>query len=502
MAGERILVADDSRENREFIVDYILKPNQFVAVEARDGIEALEQIRGNPPEVILLDLQMPRMDGRGVLESLARQNVNIPVILMTFHGSEEIAVEMFRLGVRDYVKKPYTPEEMLEAIEASLTEARLRKEKDALTSRLLSANRDLHSRVKELNTLYSIGKSVAAQLNLNQLLPRIVEAATVLTSAEQASLVLLEDDQRMLRAVKRRGDPHAKAASESVDDALVERALQSAQPVVLTPAELTKIRQTSPHAPFASVMVPLLSNNRVIGVLNAENLSPNTRAFTEHDAGLLSALSDYATIGLQVARQLQMPSPRLQPTAALPAPADSVESTRRFVSVLAADLRGYGPVFSDTHPDDAIRLLNEYLGFATNAMIERGATVEHAFGDTLLGIFDGLEGEKDHLAHAMDAALVLQEEIARLNTQYMLSLSFGVGISTGEAIFGAVGSTYATVGDVVNTARRLQELAEPGQVLVDEPVSKLISGQIGLVAMGRLKIKGVNTPVNVYAVKS
>jgi class 3 adenylate cyclase len=436
-----------------------------------------------------------------VLESLARQNINIPVILMTFHGSEEIAVEMFRLGVRDYVKKPYTPEEMLEAIEASLTEARLRKEKDALTSRLLSANRDLHSRVKELNTLYSIGKSVTAQLNLTQLLPRIVEAATVLTSAEQASLVLIEDDGLVLRAVKRRGDAHARAASDPVDDPFVERAIQSGQTVLLTPAELIKARQHNPNAPVASVMVPLQSNNRVIGVLSAENLSANTRPFSDHDAGLLSALSDYATIGLQTARQSQV-TRRPAATAAQPEVGTAEEATRRQVTVLAADLRGYGPAFNDMHPDTAVGLLNEYLGFVTAAMTERGASIERAFGDTILGIFETIQGEQDHLAHAMDTGLILQEEVARLNAQYKLSLSFGVGISTGDAIFGMMGDTYAAIGDVVNTARRLQELAEPGQILVDGSISKLVHGQIGLVAMGRLKIKGVNTPVNVYAVKT
>ena len=130
MSGERILVVDDSKENREFIIDYILKPNGFDVLQARDGLEGMEQARQGAPDLILLDLQMPRLDGTGVLQALRRENMNIPVILMTFHGSEEIAIEVFRLGVRDYVKKPYTPEEMLGAIESNLTETRLRKEKD------------------------------------------------------------------------------------------------------------------------------------------------------------------------------------------------------------------------------------------------------------------------------------------------------------------------------------------------------------------------------------
>ena len=104
MAGERILVVDDSKENREFIIDYILKPNGFEVIEARDGVEGMELARSQSPDLILLDLQMPRLDGMGVLQALRRENLPIPVILMTFHGSEEIAIEVFRMGVRDYVR--------------------------------------------------------------------------------------------------------------------------------------------------------------------------------------------------------------------------------------------------------------------------------------------------------------------------------------------------------------------------------------------------------------
>src|SRR5579864_9211038 len=99
MTGERILVVDDSKENREFVVTAVLKPGGFEPFQARDGLEGLELARRLTPDVILLDLQMPRMNGIQVLEALRRENLNVPVILMTFHGSEDIAVEVFRLEI-------------------------------------------------------------------------------------------------------------------------------------------------------------------------------------------------------------------------------------------------------------------------------------------------------------------------------------------------------------------------------------------------------------------
>lgn len=150
MAGEHILVVDDGKENREFVIDYVLKPAGYRATQARDGAEGLQLAREHAPDLILLDLQMPKMDGIQVLEAMRAEALNIPVILMTFYGSEEVAVDVFRLGVRDYVKKPYTVDEMLKAIDGCLAETRLRHEQDSLTKRLLDKNRELHDKVKSV----------------------------------------------------------------------------------------------------------------------------------------------------------------------------------------------------------------------------------------------------------------------------------------------------------------------------------------------------------------
>ncbi|HEX2614504.1 MAG TPA: response regulator, partial [Nitrososphaera sp.] len=128
--AETILIVDDGKENRDFIIEYVLEPNGFKYLTAKDGLEGLQMALKHRPDLILLDLEMPRMKGTQVLEQLAAQNVDLPVILMTFHGSEEIAIEVYRMGVKDYIKKPYYPEEMLEAIERSLQETRLRREKE------------------------------------------------------------------------------------------------------------------------------------------------------------------------------------------------------------------------------------------------------------------------------------------------------------------------------------------------------------------------------------
>src|SRR5262245_27537162 len=112
MANERVLVVDDSIQNVDFLTDYVLKPNNYQVLVARNGEEGFKIALEKHPDLILLDNNMPKMTGMEVLEALKDHQLNIPVILMTFHGSETLAVQSFRLGVKDYVLKPFHISEM------------------------------------------------------------------------------------------------------------------------------------------------------------------------------------------------------------------------------------------------------------------------------------------------------------------------------------------------------------------------------------------------------
>lgn len=524
MTGERILVVDDSKENREFVVNFVLKPIGFEPVQARDGLEGLELARRLTPDVILLDLQMPRMNGIQVLEALRRENLNIPVILMTFHGSEDIAVEVFRLGVRDYVKKPYTVDEMLAAIDASLTETRLRREKEALTNRLLAANRELHNRVRELNTLYSIGKSVTALLSPPQLMARIVEAATMLTSADQGSLWLVDDDKLMRRAVKRIGD-QAQPVAEPSNDRLVRHVVENGAPVAPTPADLARLRERSPNTPMAVLIVPVRIGDRVIGALGVERVTANAAAFAQHEAGLLSTLSDYAAISLENAHNFaELETSKNQENARIrdafsrylaPDVVDLVlrdpleiqlGGYRRDISVLFADLRGFTTFSEQTEPEHIVELLNEYLTAATEVILARGGTLDKFVGSAVMAFFNAPDDQVDHPARALDSALALQATVNELNARRdHEGLQFSIGVARGLALVGNIGAplamNYTAIGDMVNVAKRLQEHADPGQILADESVIDPLGDDVYADWLGEVQVRGRRAPAAVYLVR-
>jgi len=302
VAGERVLVVDDRRDNIEFVVDYILKPNGYEALTAKDGKEGLRKALTEDPDLIIMDNNMPKMTGLQVMEALKEKGLTIPVILMTFHGSESLAVQFFRLGVKDYMIKPFTVEEMLESIDQALTEVRLRKERDQALASLVQANRQLGRRVKELKILYGIGKSVTSLLDLEKLLARVVEAAVYITGAEECFLMLVDEDtgELYIRAAQGLKERYPQSLKLRVEDSIADGVVRTGEAVMIgSPASEKDIRTA--YLVKALLSAPLKTKDKVIGVLSVDNKTSD-KTFTDNDLYLLSALADYAATAIENAQ--------------------------------------------------------------------------------------------------------------------------------------------------------------------------------------------------------
>jgi two-component system NtrC family sensor kinase len=304
LAGERILVIDDSEEIRSILREMILGPQGYEVVTAQDGQEGIDYALKEHPDLILTDVSMPRMDGIEVLQRLRDAQYQWPIVLMTFHGSEEIAIQAFRLGVRDYIRKPFTVEEVLTCVERALIESRLRREREALLRRLESANRQLNRRVAELTALYAIGQAVTAVLDLDKLLNRIVEASVYLCRAEAGALYLVdkESGDLYMKASLSGGDKGAHSARLKVENGLVVDALRTGRSALLTsesPNADLKVREG--NTAYALVNVPLLVKSEVTGVLSVANRAQR-RSFSKADVTRLTGLANYAAIAIENAR--------------------------------------------------------------------------------------------------------------------------------------------------------------------------------------------------------
>jgi two-component system NtrC family sensor kinase len=269
----------------------VLEPNGFQWLVAEDGQRGLDLAIAESPDLILLDLQMPRLDGTGMLKAMNEHGLKVPVVLMTFHGSEEIAVEVFRMGVVDYVIKPFNIDELLNAMERALTETRLRRERDELTERLVGSNLDLKRRVRELQALFGIGKSVTTLMDRDAILSRVTEAAAYSTSADRTDIYLLDTNTGgLLARMRKNGDEAPQAASEPATDQNVYAAMQMAQPLLVDQASVDD------QPAFNALYVPVMMGDTSIGVMRV--ISRVTMA--DHQTQLLNALADYIAIGVKL----------------------------------------------------------------------------------------------------------------------------------------------------------------------------------------------------------
>jgi signal transduction histidine kinase/DNA-binding response OmpR family regulator len=304
VAGETVLAVDDREDSLRFLREYVLEPNGYKMIEARNGEKALKIIQGQKVDLIISDLVMPQMGGLELMESLREKGLDIPAILMTFHGSEGTAVRAFRLGARDYIIKPFAIDEMLNAIDRALTESRLRQERDRLTQTVLKVNQQLESRVQELRFLYGIGRSVTSLRNLEEILNRIVEAAVYMTEADEGSLMLVDPSsgELYLRAARGMGDKSSKTFRIKIDDSIAGQVVRTGRPVMIGGInEDDSFKLTTGYFVKAMLNVPLKATGRVIGVL-AVNNKETLQAFGDRHLNLLMALADYASIAIQNAQ--------------------------------------------------------------------------------------------------------------------------------------------------------------------------------------------------------
>ena len=172
------------------------------------------------------------------------------------------------------------------------------------------------------------------------------------------------------------------------------------------------------------------------------------------------------------------------------------------VTVLFADLEGF-TAFSEQHePDEVNQMLNTYFEAAIPAVERHTGTVDRLIGDAIMATF---EGSDDHPERAARAALALQDEAAAVAAAHPSWPRFRVGLNTGSASAGVLGSlvggrTYSVVGDTVNLASRIEGLAPAGAVAIGAATAARLWGA-QLEPLGKVEVKGREEPVAVFLLR-
>ena len=180
---------------------------------------------------------------------------------------------------------------------------------------------------------------------------------------------------------------------------------------------------------------------------------------------------------------------------------------RQPVSILFADLRGFTRFSADRDPAEVVEVLNGCFGAASAAIRAKGGIVDKYMGDAVMAHYNSpLHPQDDHAWLAVATAWDLREALAeqRQRRPQADSLRFGIGIGTGAVLAGNIGALermeYTLIGETVNRARRLQEIAAPDQILISSSTRDALGRRIQVRQLEPQSLKGMGDDNVVFEV--
>jgi class 3 adenylate cyclase/predicted ATPase len=184
----------------------------------------------------------------------------------------------------------------------------------------------------------------------------------------------------------------------------------------------------------------------------------------------------------------------------------ALEGERKQVTVLFCDLTNSTPLAERIGPEAMHALLNRFFELALNEVHRYEGTINQFLGDGFMALFGAPIAHEDHARRGVLAALALQRTLqgAHLGEPYGVECAFRMGLNSGLVVVGSIGDNlrmdYSAIGDTTNLAARLQQLAEPGTILVSESTTRLVQGAVRLEALAPVQVKGKPEPVPIYKV--
>jgi len=184
----------------------------------------------------------------------------------------------------------------------------------------------------------------------------------------------------------------------------------------------------------------------------------------------------------------------------------ALEGERKQVTVLFADLKGSMELLADRDPEEARKLLDPVIELMMAAVHRYEGTVNQVMGDGVMALFGAPLAHEDHAVRACYAALRMQETVKRYAEDVRRSQGIGVrirvGLNSGDVVVRAVGSDlrmdYTAVGQTTHLAARMEQLADPGAILLTPDTLALAEGHVEVRALGPTPVKGLADPIEVY----
>lgn len=299
-SSEKILVVENDPIAGDLIARQALKPMGYHVSLALDGASAIQQVLKQSPDVILIDLNLPGLSGKDLMVALQSQNVVSPVIVMAEKGQEAGVIQAFRLGASDYLMLPAREAEVVSCVERALKHVRESRSRELLDARIKQTNAELQRRVRDLGTIFSVGRAVISITDQRVLFDKLVEAVTTVTEADMGWLMLKDDKSNtyVLAAHRNLPDALARKLGQPIDDGLSQLVSASGETLSIHGQPLRRFKIAALGQ--AAMVVPVKVKSDAIGLLIVVRKAE--KPFGEGEHTLSEAIADYASISMVNAR--------------------------------------------------------------------------------------------------------------------------------------------------------------------------------------------------------
>jgi class 3 adenylate cyclase len=369
-------------------------------------------------------------------------------------------------------------------------------------------------RYKEVTLLYNLSEKMTANLQLQAVASLVLEEASKLIAGNSGAVIFFDPDTAAAMPLVSFG----REFDLQLGQGIIGTILATGNGEIVNQVAEDSRRIDSEQGFHSLVCAPLKSHNRTIGVIVIAS-SDRLMNYTAADLKRLNAVASQAAAAIENAllHENKLREERIKSNLERYVPARLVQAilqsngeislapVRKEITVLFSDIRNFTSQCEELEPEMVVGYLNEYFTHMVDVIFHHQGTVNKFVGDMIVALFGAPSVVEDNQACAIKAAISMQQRIQTIPIPWIReNFRTGIGISSGKVIVGNIGSPqhmdYTAIGDEVNTASRLQSIAQGGQILVTRSVYEATHDCFQFKNFGSMNVKGKKNAIEVFEV--
>lgn len=512
------------------VQEFELGPHNTLGRHPNNSIQILDRIISKEHMEIV---ETP--EGRYLLRDLGSLNG-------TYVGNQRISKHLLRdgdeitLGSTRLIYREESPDEhalQRVTIAPGMTESHIQRRIEAEPDIEFRPEKEIFDETllrrdyERLRIAHELARSVGNELVLDKLLQKILDKAFELLPADRGVILLMDDQgQPVPRVAKQK---HQTSAEEIVlSNSIINEVVNKKQAVLSSDATIDS-RFSGAHSIImqgirSTMCVPLIHGEELLGIMNLDSQIA-TNAFSEKDLRIFTGIATQAAIAIQNARLAHKIEYEARTRAQFQrffSPAmvqqmvegqlklDGVGEARN-VTILFADIRGFTAMTENADAHEIVELLNDYFEVMVEVLFQYEGTLDKYVGDEVMALFGVPVATDDAAVRAVECALEMQIALEEFNrtrrAEHQQPVHVGIGINTGECVYGAIGSSktlqYTVIGDAVNTASRLCSVAKADEVIISQETMRQVNEAVEAVQLPKVRVKGKLEELQIFrAVRS